>query len=169
MRMREDILAIAAKVKCRLACAVKSGGHWNAIRHLRIFHRLSLFILSSYSPVQLGVRRRFQKEIVMDRRAFVLGFLGVAAASATLVAGIGEVQAAPLPVAKPDGLDEANRLESDFRPEVDGEAKAEDAQFYYYRRPRRVYYRRRIRRRRVYYRPRRVIYRRRYYRRRYYW
>jgi hypothetical protein len=105
----------------------------------------------------------------MDRRAFVLGALGVAAASAVLVASAGEAEAAPLQVMKPDLADEASRLESDFRPEVDGEAKPEDAQYYYYR-PRRVYYRRRFyRRRRVVFYRRRRFYRRRFYRRRYYW
>jgi hypothetical protein len=102
----------------------------------------------------------------MDRRAFVLGALGVVTASAALLSAAGEAEAATMPVTKPDAADEASRLESDFRPEVDGEAKPEEAQFYYYR-PRRVYYRRRFyRRRRVFYRRRR--FRRRYYRR-YYW
>jgi hypothetical protein len=108
-------------------------------------------------------------EIDMDRRALVLGLLGVAAASTVLASSAAE--AAPLTVAKPDAADEANRLESDFRPDVDGEAKTEDAQFIYYYRPRRrrvFYYRRRRWRRRVYFR-RRVYYRRRFYRRRYYW
>jgi hypothetical protein len=101
----------------------------------------------------------------MDRRAFVLGIMGVAAASTALVAAAGQAEAAPLPVAKPDA-EEANRLESDYRPEVDGAPNSEDAQFVYYYRPRR-----RFRRRVYYYRPvrRRRIYRRRYYRRRYYW
>jgi hypothetical protein len=105
----------------------------------------------------------------MDRRAFVLGILGVAGAATVLVGAAGEAEAAPLQVANPVAGDEANRLESDYRPEVDGEAKTEDAQFVYYYRPRRVVYRRRYYRpRRVYYyRPRRRIYRRRYYRRRY--
>jgi hypothetical protein len=102
---------------------------------------------------------------MMDRRAFVLGVLGVAGAATVLSAS--DVEAATLPVTKPGAADEANRLESDFRPEVDGEAKTEDAQFVYYYRPRRrrvFYYRRRFyRRRRV------VFYRRRRFRRRYYW
>ena len=89
----------------------------------------------------------------MDRRAFVMGLLGVAAASAGLVASAAEAEAAPLPVTKAGDVAEAERLESDYRPEVDGEAKTEDAQFGYYYRPRRAYYR-----------PRRVIYRRRRYR-----
>jgi hypothetical protein len=108
----------------------------------------------------------------MDRRAFVMGILGVAAASTALVAQAGQAEAAPIPVANPHAAEETGRLEADFRPDVDGETKAEDAQYYYYRRPRRVFYRRRIYRRRrvVYYRrPRRVFYRRRIYRRRYYW
>jgi hypothetical protein len=102
----------------------------------------------------------------MDRRAFFLGMMGAAAASTALVAAAGQAEAAPLPVAKPAG-EEAERLESDYRPEVDGAAKTEDAQYVYYYRPRRRYYRRRV----YYYRPvrRRRIYRRRYYRRRYYW
>jgi hypothetical protein len=102
----------------------------------------------------------------MDRRAFVLGVLGVAGA-ATVLSGTG-ANAAALPVTKPDAADEANRLESDFRPEVDGEAKTEDAQFIYYYRPRRrrVFY---YRRRRFYRRRRVVFYRRRRFRRRYYW
>jgi hypothetical protein len=101
----------------------------------------------------------------MDRRAFVLGIVG-AAAAATVLSSTAE--AAPLPVAKPEG-DEAARLEADYKPEVDGTANAEDAQFYYYRpRRRRVfYYRRRRFRRRVFYR--RRFYRRRRFRRVYYW
>jgi hypothetical protein len=107
----------------------------------------------------------------MDRRAFVLGAFGAVAAT-SMVLGSSAAEAAPMPVAVPEGTDEAQRLESDYRPEVDGEAKTEEAQYgYYYRprrvyyRPRRVYYRRRYRPRRVYYyRPRRRI-RRRYYRR----
>jgi hypothetical protein len=108
-------------------------------------------------------------ETIMDRRAFVLGFLGVAAASTALVSTIGEAEAAAFPVTRPEGASEAERLESDYRPDTDGEAKPENAQYYYYR-PRRVYYRPRYRRRRVvyYYRPRRRYYRR-VYRRRYYW
>jgi hypothetical protein len=100
----------------------------------------------------------------MDRRAFVLGIVGAAAATAVLSGG---AEAAPLPVAKPEG-DEAQRLESDYKPGIDGEAKADEAQFYYYRPRRRVYYYRRRRfRRRVYYR--RRFYRRRRFRRVYYW
>jgi hypothetical protein len=100
----------------------------------------------------------------MDRRAFVLGVLGVAAATSVIAS---TAEAAPMPVAKPEG-DEAQRLESDFRPEVDGAANAENAQFYYYRpRRRRVFYYRRRRFRRVYYR--RRFYRRRRFRRVYYW
>lgn len=101
----------------------------------------------------------------MDRRALVLGLLGVAAA--TTLAGTA-AEAAPLPVAKPEG-DEAARLEADYKPEVDGEAKVDEAQFYYYRPRRRrvVYYRPRRFRRRVYYRRRFV--RRRRFRRAYYW
>jgi hypothetical protein len=98
----------------------------------------------------------------MDRRAFVLGVAGVLAAATALS---GTAEAAPLPVAKPEG-DESARLESDYKPEVDGAAQPEEAQFYYYR-PRRVYYRRRRFRRRVYYR--RRFYRRRRFRRVYYW
>jgi hypothetical protein len=100
----------------------------------------------------------------MDRRAFVLGVLGVAAATSVVVS---TAEAAPLPVAKPEG-DEAQRQEADFRPEVDGAANVEDAQFFYYRpRRRRVFYYRRRRFRRVYYR--RRFYRRRRFRRVYYW
>lgn len=99
----------------------------------------------------------------MDRRAFVLGLAGVAAATVALS---GTAEAAPLPLVKPEA-DEATRLESDYKPEIDGEAKPEDAQFYYYRPRRRVvYYRRRRFRRRVFYR--RRVYRRRF-RRAYYW
>jgi hypothetical protein len=104
----------------------------------------------------------------MDRRAFVLGALGVVTATAALVSAAPEAEAAALPVARPDAADEANRLESDFRPDVDGEAKAEDAQFYYYYRPRRRWRRRVYYRRRVYWRRRR-FYRRRRFRRVYYW
>jgi hypothetical protein len=98
----------------------------------------------------------------------LLGVLGAAAGAAALSSA---AEAAPIPVAPPE-IDEAQRLEADYKPEVDGTADAAEAQFYYYR-PRRVYRRRvyyrprRIYRRRVYYRPRRV-YRRRF-RRVYYW
>jgi hypothetical protein len=101
----------------------------------------------------------------MDRRAFVLGLAGVAAA-ATVLSGTAE--AAPLPLAKPE-TDEASRLEADYKPEVDGPATGEDAQYYYYR-PRRVFYRPRRRRfRRVYYYRRPIYRRRRRFRRAYYW
>jgi hypothetical protein len=115
----------------------------------------------------------------MDRRLFVRGlfaFGAAAAAAATLAPGAAE--AAPTPVLKdPTSGDEANRLESDYRQDVDGAPKTEDAQYYYYHRPRyrrRVYYRRRYYRpryRRVYYRPRyrRVRYYRPIYRRPVYW
>ncbi|MGL4243134.1 MAG: hypothetical protein ACRCTI_18630 [Beijerinckiaceae bacterium] len=99
----------------------------------------------------------------MDRRAFVLGALGVAAASTVLVSS---AEAAPLTVAKPEAADEAKRLESDYRPDVDGEAKPDEAQFVYYYRPRRRWRRRYYRR--AYWRPRRRRWRRRY-RRVYYW
>ncbi|MGL5114002.1 MAG: hypothetical protein ACRC7C_01645 [Beijerinckiaceae bacterium] len=82
---------------------------------------------------------------------------GTAAAIATL--GSETAEAAPTPVLKnPAAGGEAQRQESDYREDVDGAPKTEDAQYYYYRRPRRrVYYRRRVYRpryRRVYYRPR---------------
>jgi hypothetical protein len=136
---------------------------------LSCFSEFRLFISPSYRSDQLEIGRLIERETIMDRRAFVLGIMGVTAATTVLIGSAVEAEAAPLPVARPEGADEASRLESDFRPEVDGEAKPLDAQYYYYRRPRRVYYRPRYRRRRVYYRPRRVVYRRRYYRRRYYW
>jgi hypothetical protein len=99
----------------------------------------------------------------MDRRAFVLGALGVVAASGALVVAAGEAEAAALPVMKPEASGEETRLESDFRPEVDGEAKPDEAQYYYYYRPRRY-------RRVYYYRPRRRrVWRRRRFRRVYYW
>ncbi len=97
----------------------------------------------------------------MDRRFFVLGLVGAAVATTTLA---GSAEAAPLPVAKPE-TDEAQRLEADFKPEVDGAPAAEDAQFYYYRPRRRrrvIFVRRRVYRRRVW---RRRVYRRRFYRR----
>jgi hypothetical protein len=101
----------------------------------------------------------------MDRRAFVLGVFGVAAAASAVVS---TAEAAPLPVARPVG-DEAQRQEADFRPEVDGAANVEDAQFFYYRpRRRRVFYYRRRRFRRVYI-VRRRRFRRRRFRRVYYW
>ncbi len=102
----------------------------------------------------------------MDRRAFVLGMLGVAAGTAVMAGTVGEAQAAPMPVTKPDATAETERQEADYRPEVDGQPSGENAQYYYYR-PRRVYYRRRRFYRRRYYR--RRFYRRRYYRRVYYW
>jgi hypothetical protein len=113
----------------------------------------------------------------MDRRSFVRGLFGVAAATAVLGVVTSGAEAAPLPVQKPElAPEDANRNEADYRPEVDGLPSSENAQFYYRRRRRRVFFRRR----RVYYRPRyvrrRVYYRRPvYYRRRvfvrprYYW
>jgi hypothetical protein len=108
----------------------------------------------------------------MDRRLFVRGLFGLAAAAATVTILTPETaEAAPLPVAKP-GVDktEAERTESDYRPDADGLPITEKAQ-YYYRRRRRVFYRRRrvfYRRRRVFYRRRRVFYTRPIYRRRVY-
>jgi hypothetical protein len=115
-----------------------------------------------------GVMSKPTKEGLMDRRAFVRGLMGVAAAAAVATTLSPEAaQAGPMPVLSPDApKTEAERTESDFRPDVDGMPSTEKAQ-YYYRRRRVFYRRRRIYRRRVYYRP---IYRRRvYYRRRYYW
>jgi hypothetical protein len=107
----------------------------------------------------------------MDRRAFVRGLLGVAAAAAVVGSVTSEAEAAPLQVMNPDAnKQDAERQEADFRPDVDGLPTTEKAQYYYYRRRR--FRRRFYRRRRVYYyRPRRVYYRRRrvFYRRRYYW
>ena len=100
----------------------------------------------------------------MDRRAFVRGLFGVAAAVAT--AGVlVPAEAAALPVATPEvPKAEAERSESDYRPEVDGIPTTENVQYY---RRRRFYGRRRIyRRRRVYYR--RPVYYRPIYRRPYY-
>ncbi len=118
----------------------------------------------------------------MDRRAFVRGLFGVAAAAAVLGAATGEAAAAPLPVQKPEAApQEENRTEADYRPDVDGVPSSGNVQ-YYYRRRRPVVWRRRrrvYRRRYVYRRPiyrTRPVYRRRvYYRRpiyvrpRYYW
>jgi hypothetical protein len=107
----------------------------------------------------------------MDRRAFVRGLFGVAAAAATVsVLMPTGAEAAVLPVATPEvPKAETERTESDYRPEVDGMPTSENVQYYYRRRRfrRRVYYRRRIyRRRRVYYR--RPVYYRPIYRRPYY-
>jgi hypothetical protein len=115
----------------------------------------------------------------MDRRLFVRGLFafGAAAAFAATVAPE-TAEAAPTPVLKdPAAAGEAQRLESDYRQDVDGAPKTEDAQYYYYRprrRYRRVYYRRVYRpryRRVVYRRPRyrRVRYYRPIYRRPVYW
>jgi hypothetical protein len=102
----------------------------------------------------------------MDRRSFVRGVLGLGAAAAVVTLVPEQAEAVTLPVPPLAKADEAARAEADFRPEVDGAAEREKAQYYYYpRRRRRVIYRRRR-----FYRRRRVIYRRRrYYRRRYYW
>ncbi len=112
----------------------------------------------------------------MDRRAFVRGLFGVAAAVAVVGVLTPETaEAAPMPVASPDvPKTEAERTEGDYRPDVDGLPTTEKAQYYYRRRyrRRRVFYRRRrviYRRRRVYYRP---VYRRPVYYRprpRFYW
>ncbi len=113
----------------------------------------------------------------MDRRAFVRGLFGVAAAAAVVTVLAPEAEAAPMPVTSPDvPKTEAERTEGDYRPDVDGLPTTEKAQYYYRRRfrrrriyrRRRVFYRRRpIYRRRAYYRP---VYRRPvYYRPRYYW
>jgi hypothetical protein len=101
----------------------------------------------------------------MDRRSFVRGVLGLGAATAVVAMLPAAAEAAPLPVPPLATPDEAARAEADFRPDVDGGAEPEKAQYYYYpRRRRRVIYRRRR-----FYRRRRVVYRRRrYYRRRYY-
>lgn len=107
----------------------------------------------------------------MDRRLFVRGLMGLAAATVAVgAAGLSPAEAAPMPVAVPPAGGEAERVQSDYRPEVDGAPTTEKAQYYYYRRRRRfrprrrVYYYRRPRRYyyrpRVYYRPRRVYYRR---------
>ncbi len=100
----------------------------------------------------------------MDRRSFVRGVLGLGAAAAVVTLLPEQAEAARLPVPALAPVDEAARAEADFRPEVDGVAEPEKAQYYYYpRRRRRVIYRRRrlYRRRRVY--RRRRMYRRRYY------
>jgi hypothetical protein len=104
----------------------------------------------------------------MDRRLFVRGLFGLAAAAATVTILTPETaEAAPMPVARPESdKTEAERTESDYRPDTDGLPTTEKAQYYYRRRRRRVFYRRRrFVRRRVYYRPRRVFYRRPIYRR----
>jgi hypothetical protein len=103
----------------------------------------------------------------MDRRAFVRGLFGVAAAAATVTV-LMPIEAEALPVATPEvPKAEAERTESDYRPEVDGVPSTENVQYYYRRRRfrRRVYYRRPRVYRRVYYRRPvyRPIYRRPYY------
>lgn len=99
----------------------------------------------------------------MDRRLFVRGLFALGAVAATAASlGPTTAEAAPIPVPKdPSAGGEESRVESDYRADVDGAPKTEEAQYYYYR-PRRRY-------RRVYYRP-RYVYRprRRYYRRVYY-
>jgi hypothetical protein len=109
----------------------------------------------------------------MDRRSFVKAFFGLAAVAATASALVPTAaEAAPLPVIPPiKPQDEAERTETDYRPDVDGLPTTENAQYYYRRRRfrRRVFGRRRIFRRR-FYRPRRRVYygyRRPIYRRRY--
>ncbi len=112
----------------------------------------------------------------MDRRFFVRGLMGVAAAAATVgVLMPDTAEAAPMPAITPDApKTEAERTEGDYRPDVDGLPTTQKAQYYrrrrvyrrrFYGRPRyrrRVYYRRPIYRRRIYSRPRyyRPVYRR---------
>jgi len=127
---------------------------------------------------------RNRKEDEMDRRGFIRGLFGVAVAvGAAGAAGLNTAEAAPMPIAPPPSPGEADRVESDYRPDVDGAPTTDNVQYYYrrprrrvvyYRRPRRIYYRPRPvyyrRPRRVFYRPRPIYYRRPrpvYYRRRY--
>jgi hypothetical protein len=90
----------------------------------------------------------------MDRRLFGKSILGlVAAATAVSVVAPVSAEAAPMPVEAPVGTKpEVDRLESDFRPEVDRIPAAEQAQFRFRRRRRRIFIRRR---RRVFFRRRR--------------
>jgi hypothetical protein len=80
----------------------------------------------------------------MNRRAFGRVLLGMAAAAATVtVLAPQVVEAAPLPVVTPEmPLLEADRLESDFRPDVDRLPTAETVQWGR-RRRRRMFGRRR--------------------------
>jgi hypothetical protein len=109
----------------------------------------------------------------MDRRSFVKGLFGFAAVATVATSLVpDEAQAAPLPVQPPTTPpDEAERSETDYRPDVDGLPSPENVQYYYRRRRRfrprffrrrRFYRRRYYRRRRIYYGYRRPIYRRRY-------
>ena len=101
----------------------------------------------------------------MDRRAFVRGLFGVAAATAVLGAAANEAEAAPLPVQKLETApQEDNRTEADYRPDVDGLPNSENVQYYYRRRRPVVWRRRRVYRRPIY--RRRPVYRRRVYYRR---
>ena len=81
----------------------------------------------------------------MDRRAFGRVLLGVAAAAATVtVLAPQVVEAAVMPVVTPEmPVLESDRLESDFRPDVDATPKAESAQWGR-RRRRRGFGRRRV-------------------------
>ncbi|MFM9974706.1 MAG: hypothetical protein ACKVON_09065 [Beijerinckiaceae bacterium] len=104
----------------------------------------------------------------MDRRAFVRGLFGVAAAARVVTILIpATAEAGPLPVAKPEepkngSENEAERTQSDYRPDVDGLPSTDNVQYYYRRRRvfrRRRFYGRPVYRRRAFYRPRRVFYR----------
>jgi hypothetical protein len=89
----------------------------------------------------------------MDRRSFGRSILGlVAAAAAAAVLAPEAAEAAPMPVETPVGAKpEAERLESDFRPEVDRIPTAEQVRFRrgrrrgFGRRRRRGFFRRRRR------------------------
>jgi hypothetical protein len=82
----------------------------------------------------------------MDRRAFGRVLLGVAAAAATVTVLAPQVaEAAVMPVVTPEMPTlEADRVESDFRPDVDALPKAETVQWGRRRRRRGFGRRRRI-------------------------
>lgn len=86
----------------------------------------------------------------MDRRTFGRVLLGIAAAAVTVpILASQESTAAPMPVIKPDlAAPESERIESDFRPDVDALPTADTVQWRRGRRRRgRVFGRRRRRRR----------------------
>jgi hypothetical protein len=82
----------------------------------------------------------------MDRRAFGRVLFGIAAAAATVtVIAPQAVEAAPLPIIPPEmPVLEADRLESDFRPDVDVRPTAETVQWGRRRRRRAFGRRRRV-------------------------
>jgi hypothetical protein len=99
------------------------------------------------------------EEVRVDRRIFVRNLFGLAAVAAAGTSLIGQAEAAPIPVTPVEPPQAQPESTTEYRPDVDGEAKPENAQYYIVRRRRRFYrpryrYYRRRRYYRVYRRPR---------------